>query len=208
MKLSPLLLLGLGAIWTGPAAAAQAAAQEAPLTAAIAPPPVVGDNPGAILVESDTLVRLMVVNEVSTRKARPGDRFVLRVDEDVVVNGVTVIPVGTRAWGEVVSAEKSGAVGKAGKLAARLLHIDLDGQAIALAGDNRTAGQKGTAQVVMGVLGPLGPLGLLAPGNSGRLKAGEIFNGEFASDMIFDSATRRLTAVADQPPAPLVIPAQ
>ena len=78
-----------------------------------------------IFVEADTMIRLMVLNEVSTKIAKAGDRFPLRVDEDVIVNGVTVIPVGAKAWGEVLSAEESGVVGKSGKLGAKLLYVEL-----------------------------------------------------------------------------------
>ena len=146
---------------------------------------------GTILVERDTLVRLMVLNEVSTRQAKAGDRFVLRVDEPVTIGGTTVIPVGTKAWGEVVDAEKSGSIGKAGRIAARLLFIEAGGAQIPISGDTKTKGEKGTTQVGFGVLG-LGPLGLLAPGNNARLKAGEIFSAYIETDMLFDPATSML----------------
>ncbi|HEV2079700.1 MAG TPA: hypothetical protein VGR19_07380 [Allosphingosinicella sp.] len=158
------------------------------------------------MVEKDTLVRLMVLNEVSTRKAKPGDRFVLRVDEDVVVNGTTIIPVGTKAWGEVTSAEASGAVGKSGKLSAKLLYVEANGQRIPLVGSDQAKGAAGTTQVAMGVIGGLGLLGLLAPGNNAKLKAGDIINGSFETDLAFDPATGTISAVASVDQAPLVVP--
>ena len=89
------------------AASAQAVAPAEPVaTIAQSPAPA-----GLIAVEQDTLIRLMVLNEVSTRRARAGDRFVLRVDEAVAVNGVTIIPLGAKAWGEVLDAEPSGIAG-------------------------------------------------------------------------------------------------
>jgi hypothetical protein len=163
-----------------------AAAPQPNVVVAPAAPP-----PGEVLVERDTLVRLMVLNEVSTRTAKPGDRFVLRVDEPVTIGGTTVIPVGTKAWGEVLDAEKSGSIGKAGRIAARLLFIDAAGAQIPISGDTKTKGEKGTTQVGFGVLG-LGPLGLLAPGNNARLKAGEIFSAYIETDMLFDPATSTL----------------
>src|SRR3546814_6192004 len=90
----------------------------------------------------------MVLNEVSTKIAKAGERFPLRVDEDVVVNGVTIIPIGARAWGEVLSAEESGIVGKSGKLAARLLYVELGDDRIEIEGETRTAGAGGPAETV------------------------------------------------------------
>ena len=156
--------------------------------AVIAPPMTPA---GTILVARDTVIRLMVVNEVSTRKAKAGDRFVLRVDEPVVAGGATVIPVGTKAWGEVLDAKKSGSVGKGGRLAARLLHIELGGQQIPISGESRSKGEKGSTQVAMGMLG-LGPFALFAPGNNAKLKAGEIFSAYLEADMLFDPATSTL----------------
>jgi hypothetical protein len=167
-----------------------AAAQPAPgVTIARRAPPA--SHPNAIVVEQDTLIRLMVLNEVSTRTAKPGDRFVLRVDEPVVVDGVTIVPVGAKAWGEVLSAESSGAVGKAGSLSARLLHLDLGGERIPISGENQSAGERGSTQLALGVLA-LGPLALLSRVNNAKLKAGEIFSAYFADDMLFDPTTAKL----------------
>jgi len=163
-----------------------------PLNAVIAAPPPVAGHPNAIFVERDTLIRLMVINEVSTKVVQAGYRFPLRVDEDVIVNGVKVIPVGAKAWGEVLRAEENGVAGKSGKLNVRLLYVDVAGDRVPIRGENKTAGAGGTAETVMGVIG-LGPLGLLARGNNAKLKAGEIFNGSFDRDLLFDSATSRLT---------------
>lgn len=161
------------------------------ITAVVAPPASPEGHPDKLFVEADTMIRLMVLNEVSTKIAKAGDRFPLRVDEDVVVNGVTIIPVGSKAWGEVLSTEESGIAGKSGKLGARLLFIELNGDRIPLSGEARTAGASGTAETVMGVIA-LGPFGLFARGNNAKLKAGDIFNGYLDGDMLFDPATSKL----------------
>jgi hypothetical protein len=185
------------------AGATPVAAQEAQP----APPLAASPQPQPVLVQRDTPVRLMVLNEVSTRSARAGDKFVLRVDEDVVVGGVTVIPVGAKAWGEVVSAEASGALGRSGKLEARLLYIDAGGERIPIGGENRSAGQGGGRQVTMGMVGfglaaPLAaPLTLFAPGNNARLKAGDIYSAFIERDMLFDPAAKTFApAPAPAPP--------
>ncbi len=169
------------------ATSAQAVAPAEPAAILAAPSaPATG-----ILVDRDTIIRLMVLNEVSTRRAKTGDRFVLRVDEAVTVDGVTVIPVGTKAWGQVLSAEESGMAGKGGELSVRLLSIEIGGEQIPISGENASSGEAGTTQLALAALA-LGPLALLGRGNNAKLKAGHIFNAYLTQDMLFDAAKSRL----------------
>jgi hypothetical protein len=139
-----------------------------------------------------TMVRLMVLNEVNSRDHRAGHRFALRVDEDVKIGGVIVIPVGAKGWGEVVDAQGTGAVGKSGRLATRLLYVEAQGQQIALDGQREAAGGGGTGQAVVSLIA-FGPLGLLMKGNNATLKAGEIINGYTMSDTSFDRAAEAVS---------------
>lgn len=144
------------------------------------PPPV---PPGHIAAGS--LVQLMVINEVSTRDAKPGKRFVVEVSAPVMVGDRIAIAAGTPGVGEITQASTSGVVGRSGKLATRLLYLDLNGRHVALSGAFNSAGQGAGAQVVvMAVL--LNPLGVLARGNNGKLKAGQIISGAIAEDVDLD----------------------
>jgi hypothetical protein len=167
-------------------AAAQAApaAQPELVVAAPAPPP---EHFGAVVVPAGTMVRLMVLNEVNTSKAGPGDRFVLRVDENVVVGGAAVIPIGAKAVGEVTQVKPNAALGKAGSIGARLLYVEAGGQHVALTGEDSSKGIKGGDRVALAATA-FGPFGLLARGSQGKLKAGHIFNGYVAEDRLFDPA--------------------
>lgn len=187
----------------GTAAVAQEAAPapaQPELVVAPAMPP--SDHPGAIVVAKDTLVRLMVLNEVNTNSARPGDRFVLRVDENVVVGGTTIIPVGAKAYGEVTTIKSNGAVGKAGSVGAKLLYVEVGENRIPLSGEDQSKGRKEGGGVVM-ASAIWGPFGLLMKGGPGKLKAGHIFNGYIASDLLYDPAAARFVAPEPEPsPAP------
>jgi hypothetical protein len=132
-----------------------------------------------------TMVRLMVLNEVNSRDHHAGHRFALRVDEDVKIDGITVIPIGAKGWGEVVGAQGTGAVGKSGRMATRLLYVEVKGQQIPLDGQREAAGSGGTGQAVVSLIA-FGPLGLLMKGNNATLKAGEIINGYTTIDAAFD----------------------
>ena len=70
--------------------------QPAVETVAPASPPVM-----APLLPAGTPVRLMVLKEINSRTARLGDRFKLRVDEPIYINGAPVVPVGSTAWGQI-----------------------------------------------------------------------------------------------------------
>lgn len=134
------------------------------------------------------MVRLMVTKEVNSRDNKPGDRFVLRVDEAVEVGGVTLIPIGAKAWGELLEAKQTGGVGKSGKINARLLYVEANGQRISLDGERQSSGSGGTGQVVASVIA-FGPFGLLMKGNNATLKAGEILNGYTLADTLFEQPT-------------------
>lgn len=146
----------------------------------------------------DTPVRLMVLNEVTGRDARPGDRFPLRVDAPVALGGLVVVPVGAKAWGEIVDAEPSAARGGGGMLSARLVAIEVAGEEVPIGGERGGKGEAGTVQVSLGALA-FGPLALFARGNEAKLKAGDIITGHFEADMLFDPATGRMERLPGQP---------
>lgn len=170
--------------------AAQLAQPAAPLPEP-APQSVVAAAP--VVAKSGTPLRLMVWNEVSTRSAKPGDRFLLVLDSPVTVDGQVVIPRGTKAWGEVVAARSSGMVGRAGKLETRLLHLATPGGEVpitpATAKSLTDKGAGATLQIVA-VTAALTPWGPFTRGNNARLKAGHIVEALLGAD------------VAAAPPAP------
>lgn len=143
------------------------------------PPPTWSVAPAAPVLPAGTPVQLMVVNEVSTKVAKAGDRFLLRVNAPVTVDGKIVIPIGATGYGEVLKAAGNGALGHAGTLAARLLYLEVGGRHLRLRGDAAEAGKSGTTANVLGfvMLGWAAPLALLSPGNNAKLKAGQLLTG-------------------------------
>lgn len=187
--------LALAASGFGTAAFAQGEVEAPAALAAqpelvVAPPAASADPTGAIVVSKDTMIRLMVLNEVNTNSAKPGDQFVLRVDENVVVGGSTIIPVGAKAYGEVTRIKLNGSVGKAGSVDAKLLYVQLGEDRIPITGDDKSKGRKEGGGVVM-ASAIWGPFGLFMKGGPGKLKAGHIFNGYISADLLYDPATGR-----------------
>ena len=137
----------------------------------------------SIKIPKDTPVHLMVLNEVSTKEHGVGHRFKLRVNKPVKIDNVVAIPVGAIGWGEITNAERSGNLGKSGKLQARLLYVEVGGTNIEISGDTADKGNSGTGETIIGVIG-LGVFGLFAKGNNAKLKAGEMMTAFTVEDTL------------------------
>ncbi len=60
-------------------------------------------------VSADTVIRVRLNEQLSSRTARVGDRFSANVTEPVNAgSGVEVIPVGSKVWGRVTSVKRAG----------------------------------------------------------------------------------------------------
>lgn len=123
-------------------------------------------------VAPGTPIRLMFLKEINSRTAVPGQLFKMRVHEPVFMNGQAVIPVGTTAWGEVVSFDSSGAVGKGGKLGVRVLYLDLPEGRLPIKGEANQRGSGNGAGLALAIVG-FGIFGLFSAGDSARFKGGD-----------------------------------
>lgn len=164
---------------TGAFAAAVLALQVGGSAAAQAP-----QNRPLLTLPAGTSIELMVVREVNSDRARPGDPVKLRVNSPVRIDGIEVVPVGTAAQGEVTASKKSGMLLQRGKLTVKLNAITLDGRTILLGTDFKQSAKGGQADDVLKLV--LVPEWLLfARGNSARLKAGELLTAEVAENVCF-----------------------
>jgi len=60
-------------------------------------------------VPANTVIRVRLNQQLSSKNARVGDRFSANVTEPVYANsGVQVVPTGSRVWGRVTSVKRSG----------------------------------------------------------------------------------------------------
>lgn len=129
---------------------------------------------------------------------RVGYRFQMEVAEAIVVNGVTVIPAGSPATGEVTDVRNKGMWGKSGKINARPLFVRANGRQIRLTGQMDDKGVTGTAAVVGAVV--LLPLaGFFMTGTSAEIPVGAPISAFIDEDVPFAVSA----AVA---PAPMAVP--
>lgn len=134
-----------------------------------------------------TEIQLMVTREINSRSSKAGDRFKLRVNAPVMVDGAIAIPVGAAAWGEVIAVSGTSAAGGRGHLSVKLLYVDTPTGQVALSGTQGAEGKGNTGGVVLGVLG-FGILGLLNKGGNALFKAGDVITGYIADGVTKASA--------------------
>jgi len=190
-----LIFLAAGAAVLGCAVTASAQSVQTASPVAIEAP-----RTANAVLRAGTPITLRIQEEVTTKgkRARVGQRINMEVAAPIEINGVTVIPAGTPAWGELTSVKNKGMWGKSGHLEARALYLRVNGRQIRLTGTFDDKGVTGTAGVVASVaLVPLA--GFFVTGTSAVLPAG----GEVPAFIDEDVEL----AIADTRPAPLVIQA-
>ena len=107
-----------------------------------------------LVLPANSEVVLRMAEELSTKggQVKEGQMFRMTVAFDVKVGGITVIPAGTPATGEVTWKTGRAVFGKSGKMQVALRHIDLDGDRIPVAGEYRQEGEGDTLAAVGAVL--------------------------------------------------------
>lgn len=118
---------------------------------------------GTVTIPEGVEVRVSPEQEVSSASAQVGDRFSIKVVDPVSINGVVVIPAGSKGTGEVTAAEKRGRLGKAGQLSVRALYVLVGDVRVALRGSKGAEG-KGKVGTTVALTVLFGPLGLLKKG--------------------------------------------
>jgi len=149
-----------------------------------------------IVIPARTRVQLSTVDPLDSRTVKQGQRFSLRVSEDVTVDSVAVIPRGTPAIGEVEAVSGKGMVGKPGRLVLRPLFIELSGERINLIGTSDEHGADATAGVAAGSL-LLSAWGIFITGKSASVPAGSPVPARVRSDVSVPAPVVTATAVTE-----------
>ncbi len=143
------------------------------------------------VLAEDTAFQIVTAQEISSKKAEPGDAVAFKVDEDVVVNGRVLISKGTKANGYVVNAEKSGRMGKAGKLGITVESTTtVDGKPIKLrAAKGKEGDDKTNSVAALSIL--VSSLFMLKKGEDAKIKEGtpvKVYVAEEKRFRVMDSA--------------------
>jgi hypothetical protein len=165
---------------------------------------VVAPSATNAVLRAGTPVTLRLLEEVTTKdkKARVGQRFNMEIAAPVEFNGVTVIPAGSPAVGEITFVKNKGMWGKSGRLEARVLYARVNGRQIRLTGTFDDKGTAGTAAVVgAAVLIPVA--GFFLTGTSAVLPLGGEVPAFLDEDVELAMAAVRPAPLVVEQPAPL-----
>jgi hypothetical protein len=111
--------------------------------------------PASVILPAELPVPLMTTGPLSSKTQVKGDMIVLRTSEDVLVDGVLVIPKGTEATGQVSDARATGGLGIGGRLSIAPLYLRVGGTVVRLSGVSRKKGTTGADTVAGLALTPI-----------------------------------------------------
>lgn len=136
-------------------------------------PVVAAAVPTGAVLRAGTAIPIRLLTSLTTegKHLRAGDRFDIEVSAPVLMNGQTVIPVGSHGFGEVTSVRNKGMWGKSGNIEARLLYIRVGDRQIRVTGTFNDKGVTGTGAVV-GALVLIPVAGFFMTGTSARIAQG------------------------------------
>ncbi|MBB6226278.1 hypothetical protein FHS79_000432 [Polymorphobacter multimanifer] len=162
---------------------------QSPVLAQIQPtadvPAIAAPASDRAMLRTGTEVPLRLVEELTTKgkKLRVGQRFRLETSEAVIVQGVTVVPSGSPAVGEITDITNKGMWGKSGHLSGRVLYMTANGRQIRLTGafdDKGVAGGIGAVAVSAVVFLPAG---FFMTGTSAKLPIGTVVKSFIDEDV-------------------------
>ena len=170
--------------------------------------PISAPSSNSAILRVGTEVPLRLSEELTTahKLLRVGQRIHLETAEAIMVQGVTVVPAGTPAIGEITDVRNKGGWGRSGHLAGRVLYLTVNGRQVRLSGafdDKGSAGGVGAVAVSALIFAPAG---FFMTGTSAKLPVGTPIKGFVDEDvpLAFNSAVAAPLSVAvPQAPVPL-----
>jgi hypothetical protein len=163
---------------------------------AVAAPLIAGGQTDVLRTGTPVPLKMREALTTNGKKLKVGHRFQLEVAENVMLGGVTVIPAGSPAVGEVTDIRNKGMWGKSGRINARVLYATVNGRQIRLSGQVDDKGTTGTAGVV-GAIAFVPVAGFFVTGTSANIPLGAPVSGFMDEDVP--------VAFANVAPTPMVV---
>jgi hypothetical protein len=160
-------------------------------------------NNAVLRTGTDVPLKLLETLTTKGKNLRVGQRFRMETAAPVIVQGVTVIPVGSPAVGEITDVRNKGMWGKSGHLGARILYVTVNGRQIRLSGafdDKGVAGGIGAVAAAYFFL----PAGFLVTGTSATVPVGSTVKAFIDEDVPLAIASATQAPLAVAAPAALV----
>lgn len=139
------------------------------LAAALAMQPAASLAQGAL--PGGTPVPVVLVDTLSSKSARAGDRFPVRAAEDVRIGDSVIIPAGTPGVGEVTRVVRKRSFGRPGQIETRVLYLTVSDKIVVLSGRADEKGRSGIVPTIA-VATVAGLLSGFVTGRSAEIAAG------------------------------------
>ncbi|MFZ0706305.1 MAG: hypothetical protein WAM71_11930 [Candidatus Korobacteraceae bacterium] len=137
-----------------------------------------------------TPMKLRLLKQIDSKSAKNGDQIAFAVENDVVVNGVTVLRRGSPVTAVVSQAVSSKTMGRAGRLTFTVNDIELlNGIKVPVRAFNRTSGENRTGEMISYMLNaPIAaaPFFLLMHGGETVFPKGTEINAFVNGDLLLD----------------------
>lgn len=208
-----LLISAHGAAAQATAGQPDAAAPTAPAATPAAVPAATPAAPpaaaGPLRAPAGTPILVEITQGVSSKSAKRGDTFTLRLSAPIVVDGRVVLAEGAVGVGEVIDAAHPGMGGTEGKLVLAGRYLDVNGQHVSIRGLKVGGGGHNNAHLAMAVgMATYGVGGLFITGGNIDVPAGTIAQAKLGVDYpATDAAAAAPAAPASAPAAPAAAPA-
>jgi hypothetical protein len=133
------------------------------------------------ILPEGTEVQVRLTQALSSSRNKAGESYQAVVDQDVVINGRTVIPKGTAVTGRLIEVKGSGRVRGRAKMSINLASISLNSRSLAIETNTLSFEAEGTrrrdAGRTAGATGMGAVIGAIAGGGSGAAKGAAIGAG-------------------------------
>jgi len=185
-------------VFAGPAARAQAVPPQASAADSTAPP-------AAAAVPAGSPVFVELAQPVSSRTAKPGDMFPIRLVTPINLDGRLLVAAGAMGEGQVVDAGRTGALGRPAKLVLAARYIKTDSMRIDLRAFRLGAAGRDNSNTIMvaSFVPYVGLLAVFMQGGEIEVPAGTVGQAKLAADL-----PAPVSAVAPSPAAQAAITSQ
>jgi hypothetical protein len=172
-----------------PATPAVTAAPDAPQPTEVASKATPEMAPTTRRLLAGTVVEVQLVDKISSRDERIGNKFDLKLAAPIVVDGAVIAPAGATGQGEVIDVSAAGIGGHPGKLILAARYVEAGGVRVPLRGFRLAGEGKDNTSVAMAGDIAVGMVALLIPGGNVNFPAGTTALAKVAADVPLPSNT-------------------
>jgi hypothetical protein len=146
-----------------------------------APAPVA--TPAPKVLPAGTVVEIALLTPVGSKLSKRGDRFGIRLVDDLKLDGVVILPAGVEGQGEVIHASPGKMGGGPGELLLAARFLERDGVRVPLKALKMGRAGRDNVENAMVVAMIAGPFALFIQGGEVVIPVGAVANAKLAADL-------------------------